>query len=82
MRVGFGVQGRRSKRGADGAAPGVGAEGVDVFVLGEGNGLQQGLAEIGEGGGGFGFYLTLGYSGEEASEGGAEIAADTKLPER
>src|SRR4029077_12652218 len=28
-----------------------------------------------EGGGGFGFYLTLGYGGEEASECGAEIAS-------
>ena len=32
------------------------------------------MAEIGEGGGGFGFDLTLGDSGEEASEGGVEIA--------
>ena len=60
--------------GADGFAPGIGAVGVDVFVLGEGQGLDEGLAEIGEGGGGFGFHLALGDSGEEASEGGAEIA--------
>ncbi len=60
--------------GADGFAPGIGAVGVDVFVLGEGQGLDEGLAEIGEGGGGFGFQLALGDSGEEASEGGAEIA--------
>ena len=59
---------------ADGLAPGIGAEGVDVFVLGEVQGLHEGLAEVGEGGGGFGFHLTLGDSGEEASEGGAEIA--------
>jgi len=32
------------------------------------------LAEISEGGGGFGLHLTLGDGGEEASEGGAEIA--------
>ncbi len=32
------------------------------------------MAEIGEGGGGFGFHVTLGDSGEEASEGGVEIA--------
>src|SRR5713226_10020183 len=39
---------------ADGFAPGIGAEGVDVFVLGEVQGLHEGLAEIREGGGGFG----------------------------
>src|SRR5229473_4996718 len=60
--------------GADGFAPGICAVGVDVFVLGEVQGLHEGLAEIGEGGGGFGFHLTLGDSGEEASECGAEIA--------
>ncbi len=60
--------------GADGFAPGICAVGVDVFVLCEGQGLDEGLAEIGEGGGGFGLYVTLGDSGEEASEGGAEIA--------
>src|SRR6266446_7116249 len=60
--------------GADGFAPGIGVVGVDVFVLGEGQDLDEGLAEIGEGGGGFGFHLTLGDGGEEASQGGAEIA--------
>ena len=33
--------------GADGFAPGIGAVGVDVFVLGEREGLDEGLAEIG-----------------------------------
>src|SRR5260370_2455510 len=60
--------------GADGFAPSVGVVGVDVFVLGEGQDLDEGLAEIGEGGGGFWFHLTLGDSGEEASEGGGEVA--------
>jgi len=64
--------------GADGFAPGICAVGVDVFVLCEGQGLDEGLAEIGEGGGGFGLYVTLGDSGEEASEGGAEIAGGHK----
>jgi len=68
------MPGRLFVGGADAFAPGIGAECVDVFVLGEMQVLDEGLAEIGEGGGGFGFYLTLGYSGEEASEGGAEIA--------
>src|ERR1700731_1898479 len=59
---------------ADGFAPVIGAEGFDVFHLSELEGLDYGLAEIGEGGGGFGFHLTLGYGGEEASESGAEVA--------
>src|SRR6266849_4070563 len=70
--------GRLFMGGADGFAPGICAVGVDVFVLGEGQGLHEGLAEIREGGGGFGFDLTLGDSGEEASEGGAEIAGGYK----
>ena len=70
----FGRSGGRGEGRADGAAPGVGAEGVDVFVLGEVDRLDQGLAEIGEGGGGLGFDVALSYSGEEAGQGGAEIA--------
>ena len=64
--------------GADGFAPGVGVVGVDVFVLCDRQDLGEGLAEIGEGGGGFGFDLTLGDGGEEASESGAEIASGHK----
>ena len=48
--VGIVVNGR-----TDGVAPGVCAEGVDVFVLGEVDGLEQGLGEVGESGGGSGF---------------------------
>ena len=59
---------------ADGFAPVIGTEGFDVFHLSELEGLHDGLAEIGEGGGGFGFHLALGYSREEASESGAEVA--------
>jgi hypothetical protein len=65
---------------ADGVAPGIGVVGLDVFVLGEGQGLYEGLGEIGEGGGGFGFYMTLGDGGEEASESGAEIAGGQEAP--
>src|SRR6266403_2692648 len=54
--------------------PGIGAEGVDVFVLGELDGLVQGLAEIGEGGGGFGFDVAFGDGGEDAGQGRSEIA--------
>ena len=53
---------------SDGLAPGVRAVGVDVLVLGEVQGLDESLAEIGEGGGGFGLDLALGDSGEEVSE--------------
>jgi len=65
--IGRHVVGRLFMGGADGFAPGIGVVGVDVFVLGEGQDLDEGLAEIGEGGGGFGFY-------------GSQ--ADTKLPNR
>jgi hypothetical protein len=47
------------------------AEGVDVFVLGQVDGLEQDLRQVGQGGGGFGFDLALGYGGEEVAQGGA-----------
>src|SRR5256885_3874830 len=43
-------------------------------MLGEMQVLDDGLGEIGEGRGGFGLDVTLGYGGEEASERGTEIA--------
>src|SRR5260370_42301149 len=42
---------------ADGLAPGVGAEGVDVFMLGEMNGLQEGLGQGCEGAGSCWVYM-------------------------
>jgi hypothetical protein len=36
---------------SDGPAPRVGAEGVDVFLLGKMDGLHESLGEIGEGAG-------------------------------
>jgi hypothetical protein len=60
---------------ADGLAPGVGAEGVDVFVLGEMDGLGESLREVGEGAGGAGFDVAAGDGCEEASECGAQIAS-------
>jgi len=59
---------------ADGLAPGVGAEGVDVFVLGEMDGLGESLREVGEGAGGAGLDVAAGNGGEETCEGGAEVA--------
>jgi len=58
---------------ADGIAPIIGAKGVDVFVLGEMDGLDESLGEIGEGSGGARFYIALEDGGDEAAEGGAEI---------
>jgi hypothetical protein len=64
----------RGEGGADGLAPGIGTEGVNVFVLGELDGLEEGLAEIGECGSGFGFDLAFGDGREDAAQGGAEVA--------
>jgi len=60
---------------ADGFAPAVAAEGVDVFVLGEVDGLQLGLEHVSDGAGEFGFYFAADYGGDESREGGAEIAS-------
>jgi hypothetical protein len=57
----------------DGVAPAVGAEGVDVFVLGEADGLEKSLGEVGDGAGGSGFYIAANDSRDQARQGGAEI---------
>ena len=59
---------------ADGFAPAVRAERVDVFLLGDMDGLQEGLGQVGDGAGGFGFYIAADNGGDEACQGGAEIA--------
>jgi hypothetical protein len=58
----------------DGVAPAVGAEGFDVFVLGEADGLEERLGEVGYGAGGFGFDVATDDGRDDAREGGAEIA--------
>ncbi len=58
---------------ADGIAPIVGAKGVDVFVLGEMDGLDKGLGEIGESAGGARLDVAADDGGDEAAEGGAQI---------
>lgn len=65
----------RGEGGGHRVTPGIRAKGVDVFVLGELDGLIQSLAEIGEGGGSFRFDLAFGDSGEDAGQSGAEIAS-------
>ena len=59
---------------ADGFAPRVGTKGVDVFVLGKMDGLGEGLGEIGEGAGGAGLDVAADDGGQQAAEGGAEVA--------
>jgi hypothetical protein len=73
--VGFVVRGRNGEGGADDVALGVGVEGVDVFVLSDVDGLQQGLAEISQSGGGLGLDLTLGDGGKHLAESGTEVAS-------
>jgi len=59
---------------ADGLAPAVGVEGVDVLVLGKMDGLDEGLGEISEGAGGARLDVTAGYAGHQAAKCGAQIA--------
>jgi hypothetical protein len=63
----------------DAVAPGVGAEGVDVLVLGEMDGLGEGLGQVGYGAGGTRFDVAACYAGDDAAEGGAEIAGGEVL---
>jgi hypothetical protein len=60
--------------GADGVAPGVGAESLTVFVLGDVDGLQESLGHVGDGAGDSGFYIAADDGGDEAAQSGAEIA--------
>jgi len=53
--------------GADGFAPAVGAEGVDVFVLSETGGLEEGLEHVGYGAGYAGFEFATDYGGDQAA---------------
>jgi hypothetical protein len=63
----------------DGFAPRVGAEGIGVLVLGKMGGLDESLGEIGEGAGGAGLNVAADNGGQEAAEGGAEIAGGEVL---
>jgi hypothetical protein len=59
----------------DDALPGVGIGGDGALLLGDMEGLDEGSAQMGEGSDGFGFDLTLGDGGEEASQCGTEVAS-------
>jgi hypothetical protein len=52
---------------------GIGAERVDVLILGDVDGLQESLAEISQGGRGPGLDVARGDLGEEATEGSVEV---------
>ncbi len=64
---------------ADGIAPIGGAKGVDVLVLGEMDGLDEGLSEIGEGAGSAGLDVAADDGGDEAAEGSAQIVGGEVL---
>ena len=49
-------------------------KGVDIFVLGKMDGLNEGLGEIGQGASRARLDVAASYAGDEAAEGGAEIA--------
>jgi hypothetical protein len=51
-------------------------------VLGDGDGLEHGLAEVGESGGHFGLDLALGDGGEEPGHGSAQIASGKQIREK
>jgi hypothetical protein len=59
---------------ADGFAPTGVAKSVAVFVLGDVDGLQESLGQVSDGAGGSGLYVAADDGGDEASQGGAEIA--------
>jgi len=59
---------------ADGFAPIVGVEGLTIFVVGDMDGLQESLGQVGDGAGGLGFYIAADNGGDKAAQGGTEIA--------
>ena len=59
---------------ADGLAPAVSAEGLAIFVLRDVDGLHERLGQVGNGASGSGFYIAADDGGDEARQGGAEIA--------
>jgi hypothetical protein len=52
----------------DGVAPAVGAEGVDVFVLGLAGGLKESLEHVGYGAGYAGLYFATDYGWYQAAQ--------------
>ncbi len=63
----------------DRSAPGIEAEGLTIFLTGHRDGLDHGLAKIGECRGDFGLDLAMGDGAEEPSHGGAKIAGGEQV---
>ena len=64
---------RKHERGGRLLAAGISARSIGVFVLGELEGLVQGVTEKGQGDCGFGFDVAAGDGGKDTAEGGGEI---------
>ena len=62
--------GAQKARAVRGFAPGIGAESFTVFVLGDVDGLHEGLGQVGDSTGGSGFHIAANNGGDEASQGG------------
>src|SRR2546426_4689825 len=60
---------------ADGFPPAAGVEGVDVFVLGDVDGLQESLGHVGDGAGDLGFYIAADYGGGGGGPGGGGVGS-------
>src|SRR5260370_26150969 len=54
---------------------GIGAESLTVFVLGNVNGLHEGLGQVGDGPGSPGFYIAANNGGGGGTQNGTEIAS-------
>src|SRR6266446_6946003 len=64
---------RKHETGGHPLGPGISARGSGVFVLGDLDGLVQGVTEKCKGDCGFGFDVAAGNGGKHAAEGGGEI---------
>ena len=69
---GFGRD-RKHETGNHPLGPGISARSIGVFVLGELDGLVQGVTEKSKGDCGFGFDVAANDGGKDAPEGGGEI---------
>ena len=65
--------GRKHETGDHPLVPGISARSIGVFVLGDLDGLVQGVTEKSKGDCGFGFDGAASDGGKDASEGGGEI---------
>ncbi len=66
-------RGRKHETGNLPLVPGIPARSIGVFVLGDLDGLVQGVTEKCKGDCGFGFDVAAGNGGKHAAEGGGEI---------